>query len=431
MEEGEYLFPMRTAALFLSSVFLLAVVLAGCGGAPSDKTKEIRIGVIYPLSGTMAAIGEDQKKGMELAAEIVNGKFDLGLPLGKEEGLPNLGGAKIKLIFADSQGLPEVALREAERLIGQEKVAVLVGAYSSSTTAPASQVAERNGIPFVNPESTRAELSERGFKWFFRLIPHDRSFAEKLFVFLGDVEKKEGIKVGKIGLVYENSLFGQGAAGAEKKFAVAAGREITADIPYPKETADATSEVLKLKAAGVNTVMMTSYNADAILFQKAYKELKYSPAAIIGMEAGHVAPDFVTNLGPDAEYVMTSATWSADLIDKKPIVRKVNALFKQKYGTNLSGYVPHSFTALMVVSDAINRAGSTEPEKIRASLKATDYPGSALVMPWEGVKFDDKNQNVYGTNVVLQIQGGKYWTVWPFEVASKDIVWPMPAWDAR
>ncbi len=231
--------------------------------------------------------------------------------------------------------------------------------------------------------------------------------------------------------MYENSLFGQGAADAERKFAAAAGRQIAADIPYPKETGDATSEVLKLKATGVNTMLMTSYSADAILFQKMYKELKFSPAAVIGMEAGHVAPDFVQNLGPDAEYVMTSATWSADLIDKKPIVKKVNELFKQKDGADLSGYIPHSFTALMVVADAVNRAGAAEPEKIRAALKATNYPGSALVMPWEGVKFDDKNQNLYGTNVVLQIQGGRYWTVWPFELASREIVWPIPDWESR
>lgn len=427
------MFRSKGIALFLAVVFAATMVLGGCGGSQqAAQVKEIKIGVIYPLSGTMAAIGEDQKKGMELAAEIINNAHNLDIPLAKEAGLPNLGGAKIKLIFADSQGKPEIALGEAERLINQEKVAVLMGAYSSSTTAPASQVAERYGIPFVNPESTRAELTERGFKWFFRLIPHDRSFAEKLFVFFNDVEKKKGIQIGKIGLAYENSLFGQGAAEAEKKFAAAAGRQIAAEIPYPKEITDATSEVLKLKSAGVNTVMMTSYISDAILFQKTYKELKFSPAAIIGMEAGHVAPDFVKTLGPDAEYVMTSATWSADLIDKKPVVKQVNELFKQKYGNNLSGYIPHSFTALMVVADAINRAGSTEPEKIRQALKATNYPGSALVMPWEGVKFDDKtNQNVYGTNVVLQVQGGKYWTVWPFEVATKELIWPMPAWEAR
>ncbi len=184
----------KTTMLILTAIFLFTVVLGGCGGAPAaTRTKEVRIGVIYPLSGTMAAIGEDQKKGMELAAAIVNGKYDIELPLAKDEGLPNLGGAKLRLIFADSQGKPEVARREAERLVNQEKVAVLMGTYSSSTTAPASQVAERSGIPFVNPESTRAELTERGFKWFFRLIPHDRSFVEKLFVFLDGVEKKKGV----------------------------------------------------------------------------------------------------------------------------------------------------------------------------------------------------------------------------------------------
>lgn len=414
-------------------IFVLAFAFTGCkSGSKTNISKEIKIGVIYPLSGTMAAMGEDQKKGMELAADIINGKYDLPIPLAKEEGLTNLGGAKIKLIFADSQGKPEVALGEAERLITQEKVVMLMGAYSSSATAPASQVAERYGIPFVNPESTRADLTERGFKWFFRLIPHDRSFAEKLFVFLKDLETQKKINIGNLGQVYENSMFGQGAADAEKKFAPEFNRKIVAEIPYSKEITDATSEVLKLRSANVNTVLMTSYISDAILFQKAYKELKFNSSGIIGMEAGHVAPDFIKTLGSDADYLMTSATWSADLLDKKPLARQINDIFNKKFRNNLSGYIPHSFTALMVAADAINRAGSTEPEKIFTALKATNYPASALIMPWDGVKFDEKtNQNIFGTNVFLQIQGGKYYTVWPFNIATKDVIWPMPAWDKR
>ncbi|MDB5960833.1 MAG: branched-chain amino acid transporter substrate-binding protein, partial [Massilia sp.] len=89
------------------------------------------------------------------------------------------------------------------------------------------------------------------------------------------------------------------------------------------------------------------------------------------------------------------------------------------------------FTGLLTLADAINRAGSTDPEAIRKALAATDIPGNKLIMPWKGIKFDAQGQNMYSAGILVQIIDGKYHTVWPFDIATTDVVWPMPKWNQR
>ena len=135
--------------------------------------QEIKVGVVYPLTGVAASTGAELKHALELAADIVNNGAEgiPGLLFSSGGGLPNLKGAKIKLVFADHQGNPQVGATETERLITQEKVVAIVGAYSSNVTATSSQVAERYKIPYLNPDSSSASLTSRGFKWFYRITP--------------------------------------------------------------------------------------------------------------------------------------------------------------------------------------------------------------------------------------------------------------------
>jgi branched-chain amino acid transport system substrate-binding protein len=178
-------------------VFALSLSLV----QPALAQEEIRIGVIYPLTGAAASTGLELKNALELAADLINnGTKALNLPLTTTGGLPNLKGAKIKLFFGDHQGNPQTGATEAERLISQEKVVALVGCYFSNVTNTASQVAERNGIPFLSPESSSATLTQRGFKWFFRTTPHDELFVANFFEFLKDVEKKKNISVKRVAL---------------------------------------------------------------------------------------------------------------------------------------------------------------------------------------------------------------------------------------
>ena len=410
-----------------------AACVAACLGASAHAQQEVKIGVIYPLTGAAASSGAEMKNALELAVDIINNgaKGITELPFSAGGGLPGLKGAKIKLVFADHQGNPQTGATEAERLISQEKVVALVGAYNSNVTVTASQVAERNKIPFLNPESSSASLTARGFKWFFRTTAHDDLFVRNFFEFMKEFEAKRGVKVGPIATINENTLWGTETTKLEATLAPAGGFNLVKQITYPAKSTQLTSEVQTLKAAAPKVIMQSSYLGDALLSMKTYKELGFMPDMILANDAGFSDTEFIKTLGKDADYVISREVWALDLANRNPLIKQVNDLFRSKYGADFTGNSARTFTGLMVMADAINRAGSTDPEAIRKALAATDIPGSKLIMPWKGVKFDESGQNVYGSGILVQIVDGKYHTVWPYNVASREIVWPMPAWDKR
>ena len=126
------------------------------------------------------------KAAIEVAEDIVNNPHPelKALPLAAAAGLPGLGGAPVRSIFADHQGNPAVAQSETLRLITQDHVVAMVGAYQSNCTLTSSAVAERYGIPFVAGESSAPSLTERGYKWFFRTTPIGTDFGRAYGAFL-------------------------------------------------------------------------------------------------------------------------------------------------------------------------------------------------------------------------------------------------------
>ncbi len=391
----------------------------------------IKIGAVYPLTGNIASTGLDCKRGVDLAVDIINGKYDLDLPLAKSAGLPNLGGAKIEIIYADTAGDPKNGMSEAERLITSEKVVAMIGAYQSAVTKTASQMTERLGIPYVCSDSSSPTLTERGFKYFFRVSPHDDIFARDQFQFLKDLEKKTGQTVHTIAVLYENTEFGSNAGKAYKKYASDFGYKVVADISYTANATDVTSEVGKLIVSKPDVLMHASYITDAILFTKTFKEMGFQPKGIMTM-AGYIEPGYLPSVKADGNYIIVRSTFALDLAKNKPLVAKVNALFRKKYGIDMSENAARSFMAPFVLAEAINRAKSTDPEAILKALHETDIPGNQTIYPWQGIKFDPQtNQNIYARGMLVQIQNQEYVTIWPFESASKPVVWPFPAWNER
>ena len=111
------------------------------------------------------------------------------------------------------------------------------------------------------------------------------------------------------------------------------------------------------------------------------------------------------------------------------VVGKVNELFKKNSGgRDLSDVPARAFTGFIALADAINRAGSTDPEKIRKALTETNIPGSQLIVPYRGIKFGADGQNELTRGILMQAQGGKYCTVYPFEFAACELKYPMPTW---
>ncbi len=398
----------------------------------SGQPKEVVIGLLYPMSGPNAQAGVDDKPAFEIAAEIVNGSLDIPLPLyQKLKGMPGLGGAKVRLVFADHQTKPELGQAEAERLITHEKAHALVGAWASGVTAVASQVAERHGIPFLNPESSSPGLTQRGLKFFFRTTPHEEHFTQVIFDFMRDFEKKRQVKLKTLGLTYEDTLFGADSGKTQKEFAKRYGYDVVLDVQYRSRSTSLQPEVQRLKIANPDVWMPTSYVSDAILFVRTTRELDYNPKMIIAQNGGHLLPDFISQMGKDAEGTLNRVPFATDLIDKRAMAKTLNAIYAKRAGKDLYDFPARAFTGLITLLDAINRAGSTHPEAVRKALAATSIPGDQLVMTWDGIKFDANGQNTLVRVTIVQLQGGKYYTVYPFELASRDVIYPIPAWKDR
>ena len=396
---------------------LLAVLMTGFALAlahaavAADTT--IRIGAIYPLSGALASTGSELKQAIELAVEVINSPHPelKDIPLAAGAGLPRLSNAKIEVVFADSQGKPEVGQAEAQRLIDQEHVVALIGAYQSAVTKTTSRIAEQRGMPFLNPESSSPDLTERGYKWFFRTTPNDETFIADMMRFLDTVKS---VPTKRIAVVFENTDFGVNTSKAVEKFAKQSGRDVVANIAYSAGTASVNAETQKLAQAKPDVAIFASYTSDSILFVRTMRETGYAPPVFLANDAGFIDSRFVSEVGPQVQGLLTRDVWANDLDTIKPVIKQLNDMFKSRSGgKNLNGNSARSLQGMLVLASAIDRAGSTKPDAIRQALAATDLSADQIVMPWAGVKFDANGQNERGQGLILQLVGAQYATVWP------------------
>ncbi len=330
------------------------------------------------------------------------------LPLAKNAGLAGLGGAKVEAIFADNQGSPAVGQNQALRLITEEKVVALTGAYQSGITLTTSAIAEKYGIPFVNGESVAANLTERGFKWFFRVTPVASDFAKIYLDFLKDM-KAGGQKVDNIALVHENTEYGTSVASVITSVFKENGLSIAQDIAYSANTTDVQSQVLQLKDKKPDVVIMISYTSDAILYAKTFQALDYKPAMMIADNAGFSDPSTLKTVGNLVQGIFNRSSFAIGAPGSPTFL--INEIYKKKSGgDDLDDTAARQMQGFFVLCDAIDRAGSTEPAKIQAALKATDLKPDQLIMGYKGVKFDDKGQNVLAAGLVIQLQDGASYT---------------------
>lgn len=411
----------------LTAVLLLAPLFAAAGQPP-----EVVIGVLYPMTGPVGQIGIDNVNVIKLLVELINEGGAIDLPLAKSKGLPGLGGAKLRVVVVDHQGKPDIGLAEAERLITQEKVHALFGAYFSSVTNTASQVAERMGIPMVNADSSSPALTERGFKWFFRTSPHDVHFSQVMFEFMQELEKKRNLKFKSVAILNEDTTFGTDSAKVQEELAKKHGYAVAAKIPFRTGTTSLDAEVGRLKSANADVFLPSIYTSDAILLTRAMRNLDYNPKIIIAQNAGYTDPKFVSEMGKQAEGAITRAPFALDLAAKKPLIPAINQRFKQlSGGRDLADVSARAFTGFYTLVEAINRAGAVAPASIQKALRETALPAEQLLMPWTGVKFDEKGQNSGVRAILQQLQGGSYHTIYPFDLATKEALYPIPAWSQR
>lgn len=389
--------------------------------------ENIRIGLIMQLTGNSASAGQQSKAAVELGAEIVNGTNPelLGLSLAGSAGLPNLKGAKLKIITADEQGNPAVAQKQAVRLITEERVVAIQGAYTSSDTLAPTTVAEQYRIPWVVGIAVAVNITQRGFKWTFRVTPNAADFARNYMEFLNDL-KKSGHPVSSIGIVYENTEYGTSVAASVREAARDAKLLVSADVPYSANTTDVSSQVLQLEDKKPDAIIFASYTSDIIRYMKTLKNFSYRPPVIIGDDTGFSDPSFIANVGNIAQGVLDRSAWEKG----KPgsVTAKINDVFKARTGYDLDDTSARNMQALFVLADAINRAGSTKPDAIQQALQQTDIKPEQLMMGYRGVKFDSTGQNALAPTYLIQLQGTNYVVVWPDKSATAKLIYPFTGW---
>jgi branched-chain amino acid transport system substrate-binding protein len=404
--------------------------------------KEVKIGVLYPLSGAAATIGRDLQRAAELTADIINSKTPgVDVPMAQWGGIPSMGGAKIKLIFVDHRGEPDRGADLAKRLILDDKVAGLMGAYHSSVTKTVSAVAERYGVPMINDSSTSPELTRRGFKWFWRTTPHDEYFNRDLFELLKGLTegKVKGVKaipkeqLDNIAYACENTEWGSSVAKSLESYAKEYGFNITKGILYNANSPDLTSEAKALLASKPEVMLFASYLSDSLLMIRTLKGMKASTNFFWGQNAGFEMADFVKTLGPDTNGVLTRTVFIAKLTKVKKVAGQINALYRKKYGDDLTGATARSVVGVQAWAYVLNKAASTDPKAIQKACNEINIPANEIVMPWAGVKFDATGQNVLGRGLIGQYQKTKEGTieleiVYPFDLATANFIYPFPGW---
>jgi branched-chain amino acid transport system substrate-binding protein len=412
-----------TRKRFLSRLVLAAVALsvAACTASEPESepasVSEVRIGVLTPRTGISRVPGTEALHGAELAAALANGKEGgpARLAGAGSEGLASLGGAKLTIVAGDTKSDPEAGTAAADRLVIEERVVGLVGAYDAAVTEVASQRTERLGIPFVNGDSPAGFLTARGLTWFFRTVPTDRMFGEAMYSTL----EQEQVRPKRISILYTTDGPGESLHQVLHDLAPEANYDEHGMVKFAPGKPNLVPEIQKLRDEKKPEVlfMATSTASDAARALKTMETMGYRPPQIFVFGGGVSEPQVLQAAGTTGEGLFYSTAWSREVAGRSGIAKAVMERYEERFGRPMSDIAAGSFTAVLVLAEAIDNAGSTDPQRVRAALLNLDIPGRETIMPWSGVRFDAaSHQNVAANGVVVQRVQDTFRVVFPGEL---------------
>ena len=400
-----------TAPLRISRRSLLAgsaAILASpavIGSARADS-KSVNVGVIQPLSGANAQFGINSRNGIQLVADEINAAG----------GIKALGGAKINLIVADATSTPTTAGNVAQRLISQNEVTAILGAFASALTIAISEVTERRDIPLLTM-SFADQITGRGFKNVFQVVAKASVIGKAQFDYTMAIAQAAGSKIEKIAIMYEDTAYGTAQANGLRAGAKAANVQLVMDEAYPLGITDTTPLINKLRASGAQAVFPVSYLNDSLLIIRTMRQQKIDIPAI-GGAAGYVIPDFEKALGEFAENVLSVNTSNYDLSPE------LTDRFRKRFGYFMVHEALENAVALYVLVQAIEKAKSAKAEDVAAALRGATFTGGwTKAMTGGAVEFDQTGLNVKSVPLMVQWQKKELVTVWPKEIAKASAIW--------
>lgn len=401
-----------------------------------SQPKEIRIGVIYDLTGPMAASGSMASYlGTKYAIEMINAKG-------------GVEGYTIKPIYIDAQSKVEVAINEAERMLNQEKVEILLGVFTSSQCVPLAQkVDQAKGFLWTNICISSAVFKDKNLKYVFRPQVHSDQFGPTSCEFLRENAKA---KLGKdpkdlkVAIIYEDSPYGSGVSSGNESACKERGIQIVLKEGYSSTTPDLSALVTKLKRARADVILHTGQNQDISLFLRQAKEQGLKWSALIGHGAGYGQVDkLYAAVQSGADYIFDVEPVGAQLLNPATLAPGLGDLITQitqryKTETKSESIPPHlsmgfSGTWIFltdVLPRAIKKYGGANPEALRKAALETDIPEGGTIQGF-GVKFLPPGHAMAGQNErasmpVVQYIDQKSYIVSPAAMKNRDPILMLP-----
>ncbi|MHC1726035.1 MAG: ABC transporter substrate-binding protein [Syntrophobacteraceae bacterium] len=362
----------------------------------------LRVGIVLPLTGEKSKFGQMEKKSFEMAQEEIN------MAGGAQ-------GKRIEFIYEDDKGKTEEARIVAEKLI-KENVIMLGGGYGSPETLTIAEVAQKNRIPFLVASGSDNRITEANSEYVFRLNPPASEYPKALESFLSEVVKPQTAAI-----LYENDTFGTIQSKFFQQICDRLKIKIVLMEGYPPDRKDFRSLLLKVKEANPDLLYMMSYLPDASNLVKQSTELKLSPKAFVGGGAGFTLPEFMQNVGKNANTVFSATLWHQSL--PYPGARRYYDKFMKRHKVEAAYQGAEAFSSAFVIADALNRAKTMTRDGVRESLLKTDM--MTVFGPVKFVSYDKmSNQNKLPTYLVQWIDG-KLELVWPKDMASRPFIYPI------
>jgi len=381
--------------------FLCFILSLGLFIGPAWAADTIKVGVVGPRTGTAAATGQSFTEGINLATDYVNSK---GGVLGKN----------LEIVFEDTAGAPDKAASGFERLVTRDKVVMVLGESHSSSALAEIEVAQRFKVPFMVVEAWADAITAKNYKFVFRAGPSNSGVVNETVAKWVIHEKFK-----KVCIVAENTDWGMGIA----KLSEEALKK--ANIPYMSITTERTSqdhyvELSKIKAFDPDVVLAFVYGTGLHYLVAQAGEVKLTPKAIILDGAGPPSlwPAYWENVGDygNLECFISSMHEKVELTELATYFRKA---YVKEYGKQPTDYKSRSiFDGILIAADAINRAGSTNADKIVDALEKTELLVTRGIVKFGTKKGGTEYHQWMPPMLVIQWQDKKQVVIYPPDGAT-------------
>ena len=392
-----------------TSVFLLAIGLFCFASEVKVLAQEAaKFGVILPFSGSKKVFGEKIKKGCLIAQDKFNsaGGFTQGIYAWK----------KLELVFVDSSSDKAQAAAIAVKFVQDFNYPIILGGYASSSAEAISEVAQKNGVPYLCQTGFADAITQAGNDMVFSLNPASSQYASALQDFLLKVVKPKTMAI-----IFEDTAFGKSSSKAMKDFCENNRIKVVFEQTYQANSITYNEMLLSMKFTDPDVVFMVAHLMDAIVLVKQSHELGIKPKLMAGSDAGFVLPEFPEGAGLAAENVVPAALWAEDVAYKGAAEFGQN--YKKHFNESVTYHAAQGHALVEVLIDVFNRTASASKEDIIAALKATNI--QTVFAPVQFFNFDNyTNQNRVAT-IMMQVQSGKLRTVWPLETADTRYIYPV------